>query len=190
MSWWNAYITYFLLGNNKMLLEEGNPVSHWVIMCICYVQGENLDDLIGFFFFFFFFSFPLAVPNSPARGGSRPPPGTKTIWWFVWFFFFFFFFGYPHGIQKFPGQGWNLHHSSDNIRFLTCWGTRELWLYMWEKDKPIGKLIPPVYSFLHLFFEHVLCERHCGWCWYKGERCIICSQSPEGKIISLTAVTI
>lgn len=29
--------------------------------------------------------------------------------------------------QKFPGQGWNPHHSSDNARWLTCWATSELW---------------------------------------------------------------
>ena len=30
------------------------------------------------------------------------------------------FFGRTCGIWKFPGQGWNLHHSSDNIESLTA----------------------------------------------------------------------
>ena len=44
----------------------------------------------------------------------------------------FFFFGHAHGMQKFPGQGSNLHHSSshshssDNARALTRCTTREL----------------------------------------------------------------
>ena len=29
------------------------------------------------------------------------------------FFFFFFFFAHAFGIQKFPGEGLNLHHSND-----------------------------------------------------------------------------
>ena len=37
-----------------------------------------------------------------------------------WFFLFF-----CCSMQKFPGQGSNLCHSSDNARFLTCWATRE-----------------------------------------------------------------
>ena len=38
----------------------------------------------------------------------------------------FFFFGHTYGIGKFPGQGLNLHHSSDNAGPLTHWATREL----------------------------------------------------------------
>ena len=43
-----------------------------------------------------------------------------------------FFFVRAHGMQKFPGKGWNLHHSSDlshssdNTRSLTSQATREL----------------------------------------------------------------
>ena len=37
----------------------------------------------------------------------------------------FFSFSHAHNMQKFPGQGLNLHHSSDNTRSLTCWATRE-----------------------------------------------------------------
>ena len=43
------------------------------------------------------------------------------------FFFFFFFFGHACTMGKFPGQGSNLRHSSDNVRSSTCWATRELW---------------------------------------------------------------
>ena len=45
---------------------------------------------------------------------------------------FFFFFDYTHDMRKFPGQGSNLHnssdlsHSSDNPGSLTCSATREL----------------------------------------------------------------
>ena len=47
------------------------------------------------------------------------------------FVFSFFFFGFIHGMQKFPGQGSNMHHSShlsscsDNAGSLTHWATRE-----------------------------------------------------------------
>ena len=34
---------------------------------------------------------------------------------------------YIYGMQKFPGQGVNLSHSSDNARSLTCWATRQVW---------------------------------------------------------------
>ena len=37
-----------------------------------------------------------------------------------------FSFGQAQGIWKFPGQGLNQHHSSDNTGSLTCWATREL----------------------------------------------------------------
>ena len=37
-----------------------------------------------------------------------------------------FFYGCTHSMQKFLGQGSNLHHSSDNARSLTHWATREL----------------------------------------------------------------
>ena len=42
-----------------------------------------------------------------------------------------FVFHHAHGMQKFPGQGLNLHHgsnpsySSDNTGSFTCWVTRE-----------------------------------------------------------------
>ena len=36
------------------------------------------------------------------------------------------FFGHALGVRKFPGQGLNLHHSSDNASSLTHWTTREL----------------------------------------------------------------
>ena len=43
----------------------------------------------------------------------------------------FLFFGLAHGMQKLPGQGWNPCHSSDHIRSLTRWATRELptWIF-------------------------------------------------------------
>ena len=37
-----------------------------------------------------------------------------------------FFFGPTHSMWKFPGQGLNLHHSSDSAESLTYWATREL----------------------------------------------------------------
>ena len=40
------------------------------------------------------------------------------------FLFFFYFIGHIHGWWKFPGQGLNPHHSSDNAGSLTCWATR------------------------------------------------------------------
>ena len=52
----------------------------------------------------------------------------SVIYVFVSLFFFFFlpfylfvgwFFGLAHGMQKFPGQGSNLSHSSDNSTSLT-----------------------------------------------------------------------
>ena len=50
----------------------------------------------------------------------------------LFFFFFFFFFvlvvvvGRAHSIQKFPGQGLNQGHSSNNVGSLTLCATREL----------------------------------------------------------------
>ena len=54
---------------------------------------------------------------------------TVAFWIYL---FFFSFFGHAHNMQKFPGQTWNAHHSSnlshcsDNTRSLTHWDTREL----------------------------------------------------------------
>ena len=39
---------------------------------------------------------------------------------------FFFSLGHAHGMQKFLGQGFNPHHSSDNARSLICWAIRDL----------------------------------------------------------------
>ena len=39
---------------------------------------------------------------------------------------FFFFFGHVHSMHKFPSQGSNLHHSSDNTGSLTYWATNKL----------------------------------------------------------------
>ena len=70
----------------------------------------------------------------------------RALWQAVWnqrhncafpfflylFHSFFFFFGHTHSMWKFPGQGWNLYHSSnwshsrDNAGSLTPWATREL----------------------------------------------------------------
>ena len=36
------------------------------------------------------------------------------------------FFAYAHSMWNFQGQVSNLHHSTDNTRFLTHWATREL----------------------------------------------------------------
>ena len=44
----------------------------------------------------------------------------------LFFFFNFYFFGCACSMWKFPGQGSNLCHSSDNIRSLTHWATREI----------------------------------------------------------------
>ena len=44
-----------------------------------------------------------------------------------WEKFVFFSLAVPWGMWKFPGQRWNLRHSSDNARSLTHWATRELW---------------------------------------------------------------
>ena len=42
------------------------------------------------------------------------------------FFFFFFFFGWTLSIWKFPGQGSNMSHNSDNAGSLTRQATRKL----------------------------------------------------------------
>ena len=46
--------------------------------------------------------------------------------------YYFFFFGCAQGMWKFLGQGLNLSHSSDNARSLTCWASRELWIFNLE----------------------------------------------------------
>lgn len=38
----------------------------------------------------------------------------------------FFFFCRTHRIRKFPGQGWNAHHSSDSAGSFTCRATSAL----------------------------------------------------------------
>ena len=59
---------------------------------------------------------------------------TSLTYKLVFLLLFWGFFGHAHGIQKFLGQGSNPHHSSnqsyssDNIRSLTHWATRELQL--------------------------------------------------------------
>ena len=54
--------------------------------------------------------------------------------------YLFFFFFFPHGIRKFPGQGWNLHHSSDQSHSsdnLNHWATREILRYILRVESPI-----------------------------------------------------
>ena len=46
----------------------------------------------------------------------------------------FFFFGHYHHMCKFPGQGLNLYHSSDNAKSLTPCATTELCLSFSLKD--------------------------------------------------------
>lgn len=48
-----------------------------------------------------------------------------------------FFFGPTYSMWKFPGQGLNLHHSSDSAESLTYWATREL-LWTSETDSING----------------------------------------------------
>ena len=52
----------------------------------------------------------------------------NTIFLKKTFLFYFIFFGHAYGMWKFPGQGSNLHYSSNNTGSLTCWATRELQL--------------------------------------------------------------
>ena len=53
-------------------------------------------------------------------------PAPRIASRFLFLFVFFFFFSCTHGMQKFPGQGSDLYHSSDNARSLTDCATREL----------------------------------------------------------------
>ena len=48
--------------------------------------------------------------------------GEVRLFWFL----FLFFCGCVHRTLKFPGQGSNLNHCSDNTRSLTCYATGEL----------------------------------------------------------------
>ena len=47
----------------------------------------------------------------------RLAPSYKPSW--IFFFWTFFWGGHTHSMRKFPGQGSNLHHSSENTRSLT-----------------------------------------------------------------------
>ena len=47
----------------------------------------------------------------------------------------FIFFG--HAYSKFPGQGLNPHHSSDNTGSLTCYATKELQCCLIEMIKTV-----------------------------------------------------
>ena len=61
--------------------------------------------------------------------GLQVLPGLRkglSLLVYVALFGLVWFTGYPCGMWKFLGQGWNLHHSSDNARSLTHWATREL----------------------------------------------------------------
>ena len=66
------------------------------------------------------------------------------------FFFSFFVFGYTHGKQKFPGQGSNPWHSSNNARSLTHWATRELQNFTLFYGQVISHCIhaPHLYPFI------------------------------------------
>lgn len=69
-----------------------------------------------------------------------------------------FFFGHACGLQKLPGQGLNLHHSSiqsrisDNSGSLACWTTRELlkvifWLFfLWSGLNYLNADIGPFFD--------------------------------------------
>jgi len=61
-----------------------------------------------------------------------PAPPLSLRGWVVLFCFVlscFVLFLAIHSIQKFPSQGWNPRHSSNNARSLPCWATRELLPY-------------------------------------------------------------
>ena len=65
-----------------------------------------------------------------------------------WFYFFllFFSFGHAHSMCKILGKGLNLHHSSDNIRSLTCYAMRKLPIF--NKNLYFTDFLSDVYDFL------------------------------------------
>ena len=63
---------------------------------------------------------------------TRNSPGLYSLSEILALSLFFFFFGHAQGMQKFPGQGSKLSHSSDNMRSLTCCVTKELPLFLFE----------------------------------------------------------
>ena len=69
-----------------------------------------------------------------------------------------FFFGHACGLQKLPGQGLNLHHSSiqsrisDNSGSLACWTTRELLKILFRKKFGFKQGTDDVIYPFHFFF--------------------------------------
>ena len=78
------------------------------------------------------------------------------------------YFGHAHSMQKFPGQGLNPHHSSDNAGFLTARPPGNSYLYFYICDRWVMCLN---------LGDVVLCRRHplclssafasCHW-WARG----------------------
>ena len=64
--------------------------------------------------------------NGSHRIKARPKVGFFVFFFLGFFFFFFFFFGHAHGVWKFPGQGSNPCHRSDNAKAPIHCSTREL----------------------------------------------------------------
>jgi len=65
--------------------------------------------------------FKFRLTRKPDRNEQNVTVSYKTSCcaFLSFFLSFFFFFGYTCGMQKFPGQGLNLSHSSDNTESLT-----------------------------------------------------------------------
>ena len=65
---------------------------------------------------------------SPFCGLRACQASSRTLFYFL-SFSFFFGGGHTCGMQKFPGQGLNLSHSSDNTRSLITWPLENSLLY-------------------------------------------------------------
>ena len=73
------------------------------------------------------------------------------------------FFGCAGGMQKFPGQGLNPSHSSDNTRSLTHWATRNsctLIFYGFFFNHSIFKTNPRYHILLHILWSMYIQEYH------------------------------
>ena len=74
------------------------------------------------------FFYPVVQPLSKAPGFQER---MKSL-------YLLFFLPYPWHM-KFPGQGLNLFHSSDNARSLTCWVTRKFLHLLYKSSGPISE---------------------------------------------------
>ena len=115
--WWGGefgfHKAYGVLGpgiRSKLQMQPKPQLGQcWILDPLCWNQGLNLRP---------------SAPKMPLI--LLYQSGNSYFYLFIFFFGHPFIFAYPCATYKFPGQGLNPHHSSDNARSLAHCATREL----------------------------------------------------------------